>query len=210
MTTTTTIYLIRHAATPSNERRPQILQGSTVNTSLSERGCRQARRLAGLLSETHFDAVLCSPLLRARETAAEIVRSRPFNYRSVSGLEEVNVGQWERLDWETIKREFPADYQKFNADPVEFGYPGGESLRQVLERVLPVFSGLVRQAAGNQIAMIAHTVVNRMLLGHFLGLDLAVAQHMAQANCCVNILRECSGTITVDTMNSALHLSGME
>ena len=200
------IYLIRHAATPANEQRPQILQGSTVNTSLSERGCRQARRMAGFLSEIHFDAVLCSPLLRAQETAAEIVESRPFTYRSVPGLEEINVGQWERLDWGTIEQKYPAEYQKYRADPVEYEYPGGESLRQVLDRVLPVFTEQVQKAAGQQIAIVAHTVVNRMLLGYFLGLDPGKAQHITQANCCVNILREQSGQIKVETMNSAFHM----
>ena len=139
MTETTTIYLIRHAATPSNEQRPRILQGSTVNTSLSERGFRQAECVGRFLSAVRFDAIFSSPLIRARETADRIAAPRSMQCQEVPGLEEVNVGRWERLDWETIERDFPDEYRRFMDDPVKNGYLGGESYGQVQERVVPVF-----------------------------------------------------------------------
>lgn len=210
MTDTTTIYLIRHAATPANEQRPRILQGSTVNTSLSERGFRQAECVGKFLSSVRFDAVLCSPLIRARETAAEIASHHSLLPEEVAGLEEVNVGQWERLDWKTIEREFPDAYRRFMADPVKNGYLGGESYAQVQDRVLPVFKLVARQYSGQQIAIVAHTVINRTLLGTFLGIDLAEAQNLAQENCCINVLKVRDDIVSVETMNSAFHMSECE
>lgn len=210
MTDTTTIYLIRHAATPSNEQRPRILQGSTVNTSLSERGFRQAKRVGEFLSTVKFDAVLSSPLVRAKETAAEIARPHSLDIQEVPGLEEVNVGRWERLDWGTIERDFPGDYRRFMEDPVKNSYLGGESYGQVQDRVLPVFKSVARQHAGQQVAIVAHTVINRTLLGTFLGMDLAEAQNLAKENCCINILKVRADMTSVETMNSAFHMRGVE
>lgn len=210
MNDTTTIYLIRHAATPSNEQRPRILQGSSVNTSLSERGFRQARRVGEFLATVKFDAILSSPLVRARETAAEIATPHSLPTQDVPGLEEVDVGRWERLDWKTIERDFPDDYRRFMEDPVKNGYLGGESYGQVQDRVLPVFKSVAREHSGRQIAVVAHTVINRTLLGTFLGMDLADAQNLAQENCCINILKVRDGAVSVETMNSAFHMRGLD
>jgi len=210
MTDTTTVFLIRHAATPANEQRPRILQGSTVNTSLSKRGFRQAECVGEFLSTFTFDAVLCSPLIRARETAEAIAGHHSLIPQEVPGLEEVNVGRWERLDWATIEREFPDDYRRFMDDPVQNGYLGGESYGMVQDRVVPAFQGIVERHAGQQIAVVAHTVVNRTLLGTFLGLDRAEAQDLAQDNCCVNIIHARPGQTSVVAMNSAFHMRGVE
>lgn len=206
MSDTTTIYLIRHAATPANDQRPRILQGSTVNTSLSERGRRQAERAAAFFSTFHFDAVLCSPLIRAQETAAAIATPHSLTPQNVPGLEEVNVGRWERLDWTTIEREFPDDYRRFVEDPVRNGYLGGESYGQVQQRVVPVFESIVEQHAGQQIAVVAHTVINRTLLATFLRIDLAQAHHLTQDNCCLNVVEVRGDAARVVTMNSAFHM----
>jgi phosphohistidine phosphatase len=70
------LYLIRHAeAAPAGE-------GGIVDDAerpLTETGRQQARSLARILTgkNIHFDAVLCSPLLRAKETAEEFVQSLP-------------------------------------------------------------------------------------------------------------------------------------
>lgn len=210
MSDTTIVYLIRHAATPANEQRPRILQGSTVDTSLSERGFRQARRAGEFLASFRLDSVLCSPLIRARETAAAIAAPHALVPQVVAGLEEVNVGRWEKRDWGTIEREFPEDYRRFMDDPVRNGYLGGESYAMVQERVVPAFHGLVSQHAGQQIAVVAHTVVNRTLLGSFLGMDLAEAQHLTQENCCINLLHAKPGRVSVVTMNSAFHMRGID
>lgn len=210
MTDTTTIYLIRHAATPPNEQRPRILQGSSVNTSLSERGFRQAQRVGEFLAGSTFDAIYCSPLIRARETAEAIAKRHRMTPIEVDGIQEVNVGRWERLDWGTIQREFPDEYQTFMNDPVRNGYLGGESYSDVQARVIPAFDQVVQQHAGQQVAIVAHTVVNRTLLGTFLGIDLADAQNLAQENCCVNLLKAKDGQTSVVTMNSAFHMAGVD
>ena len=206
MTDTTTVFLVRHAATPANEKRPRILQGSTVDTSLSERGFRQAKCVGEFLSEFSFDAVLCSPLIRARETAEAIAGHHSLIPKEVAGLEEVNVGRWERLDWATIEREFADDYRRFMDDPVQNGFLGGESYGMVHDRVVPAFQGIVERHAGQQIVVVAHTVVNRTLLGTFLGINLVEAQNLAQENCCVNIIQARPSQMSVVAVNSAFHM----
>jgi phosphohistidine phosphatase SixA len=61
------LILVRHAEAAPGE--PDALR------PLTENGRATARRLGERLAEEHPDAVLCSPLLRARETAEPIARA---------------------------------------------------------------------------------------------------------------------------------------
>lgn len=63
------LYLVRHGETEWNRMRK--LQGQT-DIPLNENGIRQAQELAERLREYSFEGIVCSPLLRARQTAEQI------------------------------------------------------------------------------------------------------------------------------------------
>ena len=65
------LYLIRHAE--AEPGRPDELR------PLSPRGREQARALASRLADEQLDAVLTSPLVRARQTAAVIAAAAALN-----------------------------------------------------------------------------------------------------------------------------------
>ncbi len=86
----TTLLLARHGETDANRERRW--QGQT-ETELNDNGREQARRLALELAAEPPDAIFCSDLGRARETAeivgAELVREVQLDPR----LREVDVGK---------------------------------------------------------------------------------------------------------------------
>ena len=203
----TILYLVRHGATPSNEEKPRRLQGCGVNGSLSPRGEKQAEQVGEFLSAVPLDAVFCSPLKRARETALRIASRQNLDTSVVEQLREVNVGRWERLDWGTISEQFPEDYQRFIEDSARYGYAGGESFTDVVNRVGPVFEELLTENVGKRIAIVAHSVVNRTWLSTLLEMPLRMARELPQDNCCVNIIRYRDGQTKLLTLNSHFHIS---
>ena len=64
----------------------------------------------------------------------------------------------------------PTGFQRFHANPAAFGYPGGESFRDVYERVAPALDELLRLHDGRSILVVAHHIVNRTYLAGLLGL----------------------------------------
>lgn len=206
MSHSTTLLLIRHGATPANEQRPRILQGSSIDQSLSERGRHQAAAVASYLSDRRIDAVYSSRLKRAIETAREIATPHALESRPIDDIQEVNVGQWERLDWETIRQKYPTDYNRYMENSALHGYLGGENYTQVQARIMPVFRDLAVRHAGQTFAVVAHTVVNRTFLATLLGIELQRAKELPQDNCCINVIA-CEGeTLKLVTLNSTLHM----
>jgi len=203
----TTLYLIRHGATASNEQVPPILQGSGVDSELSELGRRQAEETGKLLANLRLDAVFSSPMVRAVATAKAIAASHGLSVSTFEDLHEIDVGQWEGLDWGTISERTPDEYRRFMEDSGTNGYLGGESYQDVLDRVLPRVEQLIADNEGQKIAVVAHKAVNRSVLAHLLGLEIRRAKDLPQDNCCVNVITARDGKLKLATMNSALHLA---
>jgi broad specificity phosphatase PhoE len=207
-TVTTTLYLIRHGATDQNDARPIILQGCGIDGPLSATGRWQAAQVANVLSRFPLTAVVASPLLRAQQTAAAIAEPHHLPVETIDALHEVNVGEWEGHSWEQIMRDDPDAYARFMDDPETVPYRGGESYTDVLQRTKPVLQDFFSRYAGQSIAVVAHSVVNRVLLADLLGLPLPCARDLRQSNCCVNVVRRKSDAIEVLTLNAELTLLG--
>lgn len=203
----TTLYLIRHGATPENEKRPRILQGNGVDNALSATGREQARQVGAYLSTFDIDVIFSSPLRRAVETAEAIASHHDLTVQAIDQIHEVDVGQWQSLDWSTIQRDFPEAYERYIQDSGKHGYLGGESCGDVLNRTAPAFDELLRSNVGRRIAVVAHTVVNRTWLSSLLGIELNRAKELPQDNCCINVIRYRDGLTQLVTLNSTLHLS---
>jgi broad specificity phosphatase PhoE len=119
---------------------------------------------------------------------------------------ECDVGRWEGMSWDAIDRDFPEAHEAFQADPAKIPYLGGESYADVLERARPVLYELAGRHRGGSIVVVAHNVVNRVILASLLGLELSKAKELRQANGCVNVIRVEGRAASVVTMNADFHV----
>lgn len=127
------LYLARHGETDDN-REPIHVQGFT-DTPLNDTGRRQASDLAERAAALGLVSLWSSDLSRARETA-EIVGARVgLVPRLDARLREANRGRWEGRRFIDIEREEPELYAAWRRAGEHFRFPGGESLRDQLDRV---------------------------------------------------------------------------
>ncbi|MCA9101380.1 MAG: histidine phosphatase family protein [Planctomycetales bacterium] len=200
------VLLIRHGATANNDARPPRLQGSGLDVGLSDKGRHQAELTGEALADHPLAAVYSSPLLRARQTAAEVAAPHGLDVTTVDELVECNVGSWEGRFWAEIEESEPEAYRAFIDDPENNPYAGGESLGEVCERVMPAIESLVACHTGEIVAVVAHNVVNRVLLARLIGLPIAKARTIDQQNCGINVLRFRDGKLSMRSANAAFHL----
>lgn len=197
---------MRHGATDANEQRPFVLQGCEIDGSLTESGRKQAAALTRFLSNVQFGAVYASPMRRALETVRDIAAARSLPVTTIEALRECRVGRWAGLSWDQIHQREPELAEKFLADPASQQHPDGESFEELHARVAPVLSDLMNRHLGENVIVLAHNLVNRVVIAHLLGMDLRHARRIRQTNCCINILQHSSETTEVVTVNSVWHL----
>jgi broad specificity phosphatase PhoE len=200
------LYLVRHAATANNLKRPPRLQGRRCDPGLSDQGLEEAARTGAFLAGVRIDRVCSSPLLRARQTAEAIAGPHRLPVHVVEDLTEADVGAWEGRAWDEIERDDPEAYRAFMADASVHPYRDGETVRGVLDRAGPALERLVAENLGRRIVVVAHNVVNRAYLSHRLGIPLAKFRSVPQDNGGVNLLRFRQGRCKVVTINGLFHL----
>lgn len=199
-------HLVRHGATRHNEMVPPRLQGSGVNESLSDLGRAQADRTARHFAERPIRAVYCSPMKRAHETARIIAAASGLDAQPDEALREVHVGRWEGRTWAEIEAEDNAAYLLYRQDPLTHGYPDGETGQALLDRVTGKLHALMEQHAGEEIVVVAHSVVNRLYLGSLLGVSPDKSHITPTSNCGVSTVRFKRGVAKVLTLNATHHL----
>jgi len=205
----TTLYLLRHAATEANLAQPARLQGRGNDPPLAPLGLRQAAATRDFLADFPLDACYCSPLRRAAQTAAIVAGPHGLTPQPLDDLTECDIGAWEGLSWDAIRARDPEAYRQSMADPVAFGYPGGESFADVHRRAAPALDRLLRDHPGQTLLVVSHHIVNRTYLAHLLGLPLRLARQVALDNCGISVVTSEGGRAAVSTLNAAFHLRGV-
>ena len=151
------VYLLRHAR-PDFPLGTRLCLGRT-DLPLGALGRMQACRAAQGLADTPFDAVYCSPLRRAVETARFFTRE----VRVLPDLREMDCGDWDGLDFEEIQRRWPELYAARGRD-LSIPMPNGETAEAVRERAERALCHILTETTGD-VLIVAHSFVIRSLLG---------------------------------------------
>ena len=121
-------FVIRHGETAWNVAGR--FQGQQ-DTELNEKGLAQAELLGERLAGHKFEAVLTSPLARAKVTAERAsARCECGEFLTVGALTEINHGDWEGRLADEIAAEWPEELRKWHVAPETVTMPGagGENL----------------------------------------------------------------------------------
>ena len=86
---------------------------------------------------------------------------------------EQNFGEWQWLAWDELHAGGHPDYESFWRDVGHTSPPGGESLADLIERVVAVISRLTAEHAGRDIVAVVHGGTIRAALALALGLEPA-------------------------------------
>ena len=148
-----TILLARHGETDDNIE-PIRIQGRR-DTPLNDTGRAQAAELAERVSGEGIASLWSSQLSRARETA-EIVGAR-LGLEPVidKRLAEGDRGELEGRYWRDVAREEPELYAAWRRAGEGFRFPGGESLREQMDRTLAALDD-IRAAGPLPALVVAH------------------------------------------------------
>ncbi|KAI9207001.1 histidine phosphatase superfamily [Polychytrium aggregatum] len=138
------------------------------DSDLSWRGYMFSQKLPELM-EKQIGAkkltIWTSTLKRTIQTASN------FKHPTVQWkiLDELDSGLCEGLTYEEIEERYPEDYQERDNDKFNFRYRGGESYRDLVQRLEPVIMELERHhEPDHAILIIGHQAVIRAIYSYFL------------------------------------------
>jgi probable phosphoglycerate mutase len=179
----------------------KILPGRAAGLHLSDEGRLQAEAAAKRIAPLpRVAAIYCSPLERARETAAPIARAKRLPIRIDRGLLECDFGEWtgEKLarlsklpEWEVVQRH-----------PSAFRFPRGESFTELQARITGALARLVAQYPGRVVIAVSHADPIKAAVAHALGMPLDLFQRIVIGTASITAIAYGRTNATALTVNS--------
>jgi broad specificity phosphatase PhoE len=176
------------------------------DVALTRRGHQQAQALAAWAGAAGLAALWCSPLARARDTAAAVARATGLRPRVDPRLRELDFGQGEGHTVAEMERLWPDRVAAFRADPVEGHLPGGEDPRAAADRGTACIRDIARTHPGERVLVVAHTTLLRLVLCQLLGLPLPAYRRVFPfvRNCGLTELRLDREVVSLLQFNAAI------
>lgn len=157
------IYMSRHGESQFN------LEGKIGGDSnLSERGMQYAKELPYLI-ERNLNGekltVWTSTMRRTLQTAENL----PYPKLPWKALDELEAGVCDGLTYEEIAEKYPEDYANRDEDKFNYRYRGGESYKDVVNRLEPIIINLEHQ---RNVLIIGHQAILRCIYAYFMNKPL--------------------------------------
>jgi len=152
----------------------EIPSNVTIGAVLNEEGLAFAKELAVLIEErrkiysvlsTNQDLHVYTSLLpRSVQTVQNIIGARIEQW---SALNMLDTGVCHGMTMHDIKTTMPEQYEAWHRDPFNHRIPGGESYRDLVQRLDPFITELERTTTSALV--VSHLSTLQVLYGYFLG-----------------------------------------
>ena len=150
------LLLIRHGQTQSNVNRE--LDTAFPGAPLNEAGLAQAEALVEALAHERIDALYCSTLTRAQQTAAPLAAARALEAVIVDGIQEIAAGVEEMsTNWQP----YVDMLNSWSPTNLDVGLEGGETARQFVTRFTNAVAAM-EQAGDEHVALVSHGAALRV------------------------------------------------
>lgn len=169
----TRLLLTRHAQTVWHAENRYAGRDSDID--LTEAGRAQVQELAEWAKRQHLEAVVCSPVRRAVETARPCAEAAELALQVVDDLREVDFGAAEGHTLDELRRVDADMVRRFTDDPAEHPFPGAEQPEAAAARCAGALRDAAEARPGGRVLVVAHNTLLR--LGLCALLDLPVSRY---------------------------------
>lgn len=193
------LILVRHGETKENAEL--IMQGQEYGT-LSEKGKKQAEKVAERLKDFDLDYIFSSDLERTRDTAKEIAKYHNTPIKFVEEIRERDAGIFNGKPVEKFVEEREAK----ELDAHEFKPQGGEDYQEVKERTAKFLEELIEGYQGETVLLVSHGTAMKIMTTYLLNKDLSETSELSQDNTAVNIFEFDGEEVKNYLLNDIEHL----
>ncbi|MFJ7730623.1 histidine phosphatase family protein [Lysinibacillus sp. NPDC097231] len=151
----TTLYMIRHAESP-------FVFGQERTRKLSTQGEIDAKIVTTLMNDKKIDLIVSSPYTRAIQTIEGIANTKSLEIKLFEDLRERQLKGAYKLPEEEIQQAIKRSYED-----IDFNLSGGESVRAVQNRAIPVIKGLLKNHETKTIIIGTHGNVMTIIMNYF-------------------------------------------
>ena len=150
----TTLLLVRHGESEAN--RLGFFAGQT-DVELLEKGALQAGITGEYIAKNYkVERVYASDLVRARKTGEIIAEKTNSELVTDRRLREINAGVWQGKTFDELTANYSEGYSKWLSDIGNTRCEGGESVRELSERICAALTDIAERESGKTVVIATH------------------------------------------------------
>lgn len=201
----TRLVLVRHGQTSANTAR--LLSGST-DLPLDATGERQAHLVAQrVANEIDAQALVSSPLARARLTAVVISMRTGLTIQESPDLREIHFGDFEGLTVAQVADSHPhIALQMLDPYNTALRWPNGDHMYEFYQRTQSAFAAIAETHSGSTVVVVAHGAVIGGYLRHVSGQPINAWRTFSLRNCSLSFVDIIDGVPRMVSVNDCDHL----
>ncbi|MEM8613651.1 MAG: histidine phosphatase family protein [Cyanobacteria bacterium P01_H01_bin.105] len=187
--------LVRHGRSSFNDQGRY--QGSSNEAVLTQKGIETAQHVGRFLRKKAIDVVYTSPLLRAKQTTEEILKTmadQRLRLITVNhNLREIDLSIWEGLTYKYVQHHHRDAYECWQQRPHEFKLPVASGyyhfpVKDLYQRAQQFWSDSLTNHTGKTVLIVSHGGTNHALISTAMGLSPQCHHSLQQSNCGISIL----------------------
>ena len=156
----TTFILVRHGESEANYNG--IFAGN-FDADLQERGLLQAEKTAEYIFKNYkVDKVYASDLKRAYKTGKCFADMAGVEIVKSSQLREISAGEWDGKKFSDVMKIYEKDYEVWLSDIGNARCTGGESVKELGERVMGELLKIAKENEGKTVLIATHATPIRV------------------------------------------------
>jgi broad specificity phosphatase PhoE len=200
----TKLLLVRHGHVEGIS--PERFRGR-AELKLTVAGRREAEMTAARIAASWRPAAIyTSPMSRCVDTGATIGKPLGLSPAPMPGLNDIDYGEWQGWTAAEVRTRWSDALDTWYRHPDWAAIPGGESLQEVLSRVVAALREVVGHHPDDTVVLVAHDSVNRVLLLHALELPLSRYWQFKQSPCAINEIDFGEDGFVIHSVNQTDHL----
>jgi probable phosphomutase (TIGR03848 family) len=193
----TLFYLVRHGVTSHTHEK---LSGRLPSIALTDDGREQAEAVAASLARVPLKAIYTSPIERTAETARIIARKHDLRVRTNKQITEAEYGTWTNKSFKAIVR--TKLWRSVQTWPSGTRFPKGESFVEIQGRGVAALETLRSRHPKDQICLVSHGDVIRLVMAHYMGVHLDLFQRIHVSPGSISVLSVTDSGPAVLTLNA--------
>ena len=175
------IYFVRHGETDCNSQN--LIQGRGIDAPLNSKGHLQADAFYQHYKNVPFSKIYTSTLQRTHQSMAPFIQSG-IPHQILAGFDEMNFGEMEGKSMFDANGNFTLEWllSKWREGDTEAKAPGGESPKEVLQRILEALKEVISHESEENVIICMHGRALRVIVSHLLGKTMANMEHIFHHN----------------------------
>ena len=205
--TPTTLVLLRHGVTAHTLEKRFSGGLASANPGLSDEGRDQIRAAAEWLSPLaeRIDVVVSSPVRRTRESAEIVAELLARPLEEEPGFAEMEFGRWDGKTFGEVAEQHRDEMDAWLGS-LDVAPGGGESFRQVEQRVLAGLQRVLDAHAGKTVVVVSHVTPIKTLVAHAVDAPLDAVFRMELSPASVSVVSFFRGGKDGDEQRASLRM----